>query len=85
MIGYFIIRYIIWYSCLPCRRKKLNNIYSLGQSGRGEEILEQGKRSNDFKRIKQWFVWGENLMYDLVTYLSTFPLSPLKKPYLKLS
>ena len=66
MIGYSIIRYIIWYSRLACRRKKWNNIYSLGQSGRGEEILEQGKRSNDFKRIKQEFVWGENLMYDFV-------------------
>jgi len=37
-------------------------------SGRREEILEQGKGSNDFKRIERGAVWGENLMYGSVEW-----------------
>lgn len=38
------------------------------QNGRREEVLEQWKRSNNFKRIKQGVVWDENLMYGFVEW-----------------
>ena len=51
-----------WFSCL------LKLQYTLGRSGRREEILERGKRSNDFERIERGAVWGENLLYGSVEW-----------------
>ena len=46
-------------------------VYSLGRSGRREEIFEQGKWSNDFQKFHVRFC----IVTIKVTYLSTFLLS----------